>query len=164
MVLAQSRKVSLWMYVLSLFVRETDMLPFGSLLNGRSWLLWASNKLWKQQLPWHSKNGGGTHNLSGDRDRKTRAGMHPKRAARPCTGRPVASWPEGLLTRCVTHPDFQQEVASWLTDGVGEGAWDLYAESKITINGIKTIDDDDNDTITTTNRRGSMLQLHSSAG
>lgn len=57
--LTQFPKVTLRIYDHALLVHVPDLLAQGTLLDGSSWFLEAFNKVWKNQLLFHTNRGGG---------------------------------------------------------------------------------------------------------
>jgi hypothetical protein len=57
--LTEFPKVTLRIYDHALLVHVPDLLSQGTLLDGSSWFLEAFNKVWKNQLQFHSNKGGG---------------------------------------------------------------------------------------------------------
>jgi hypothetical protein len=55
-------KATLRVYEHAMLVHVPDLLKQGTLLDGSSWFLEAFNKVWKNQLKFHTNNGGGVKN------------------------------------------------------------------------------------------------------
>jgi hypothetical protein len=99
-----------------LLVHVSSVLSSGSLLDGRSWLLGAYNKVWKHQLLHHSNSGGGRANKSeGDApDKQSEAGRHrqlAERAAREDLSALKAIW-------AYSDPKIRKYAAKWGQDGI----------------------------------------------
>jgi hypothetical protein len=116
--LTQFPKVTLRIYDHALLVHVPDLLAQGTLLDGSSWFLEAFNKVWKNQLLFHTNRGGGRKTAA----QKENAGLAKQSAAgreRYNAEKNNKADRQALTTLWIaTLPQYRSAAAAWRKSGV----------------------------------------------
>jgi hypothetical protein len=116
--LTQLPEVTLRIYDHALLVHVPDLLAQGTLLDGSSWFLEAFNKVWKNQLLFHTNRGGG-RKTAAQKENAELAKQSAARRERYNAEKNNKADRQALTTPWIaTLPQYRSAAAAWRKSGV----------------------------------------------